>query len=421
MDFPIEVFPPEIQSYLEELPAVTGCHLSYAGLSALFVASLIGTNSKVKVKEGFTVPLNLYCCIVAPKGSAKSIAHKKMLEPVKNYTGPLWTKFQKDLDAWLEEMEKASPKQKRELYKDKPIPPRTIYISGGTIEGIRSAMIENLMGGHKASIGLVRDELNGFFESMNQYKSNGGDEKEIYLQMYDGDDVNIRNKNEFIRIKGACLSVIGTIQNSIYKSAFMNNVDNGLLDRFIFSVSADKDRDVDPYAEFNSGVEKTYDKYMEGLIDADEGYEYELCAKCKDVGRDVKRYLTSVDDAYDTGASPKWWVQFHKFAGIMATVWQQDIDVKIMRRAEKLIKFFVSQFLEGSKHLNSHASDEISLKIIEMIKERGMVSSSEITRKFRNAQDSKIALEGLIDDGIVKCEEMKTNGRKKMVFMMEEI
>ena len=189
------------------MAGTTNTPLDYPACFALGVAAgTVGASYAVEIKAGHIQRSSVYLCAVAQKGSGKSPALDAVAAPV--------------YDAQYE------------LHRDKE-KKRKAYVSDITAEKLAQVLHDNPRGAL-----MIRDELAAWLLSFNQYKAGGkGSDRQFYLSVWSGSAVSVdrvKDKDaEPLYIRYPCLSVVGTIQPSVF-DRFRGDSDDGFYDRVLF-------------------------------------------------------------------------------------------------------------------------------------------------------------------------------------------
>jgi len=331
-DFPLETLPPAARDLLEQLPNVVGSKPEYGALGVLWATTLCAPETKVEIKKNYKIGLNLYGAIVADKGDSKSPAIGFTVNNLVKRIQSEIVDYGKDKAQWDKDREhakksgnsKLSAEKLKQIDDEEPKPPWWGVCTMGTSEGIRDTAKQNSINGHPAFIGQLSEELDGWVKAMGKYAKNGGDGGEMgfYLQAYDGDVTIKANKGEKDSTPKFRLGLLGTIQPKVFRESFSGKIDNGLVDRFILITGKrESGKKNDPYLVFPEMVVEKYDFYMNCLFEAKHPDTLSLDEDCLDVGREMKNWIDSTDDAFQTEAGSKWWVHFH-----FRSMHKNDID-----------------------------------------------------------------------------------------------
>lgn len=182
-------------------------------------AGCIGNSAVIEIAGDWREPAILWCAIVAESGSKKTPAARRVLRPINRMQQELIQQRECQIEL---------------LEEDDPVPPqKRIIVGDATVEAMAPIFKENLRG-----LLLVRDELAGFINSMDAYKSSRGADSSHWLSMFNGEPITVDRKKdrESISVSSAALSIFGGIQPGILKRSFSGeHEENGMLARFLFA------------------------------------------------------------------------------------------------------------------------------------------------------------------------------------------
>lgn len=424
MNFPSDSFPPAVRDVIDGLPSIVGSRPEFGGLAALFAGSLLGARVRLRVKNNWFLPTNLYLAIVAPKGEAKSPAIKFLTGPLLDHFGKQSSDYLANLAKWEEKVKnllrtKDGAAQRSRLDEEKPEFPWWGIVTDGTVEGIRKVASENHEAGHPSRICRYNDELDGWIQNMSRYSE--GSDMAFYLQAHDG-DIHIKaNKGE----KSACppitLSLIGTIQPEIFSQSFGgNNTHNGLLDRIMISSGVGDSPVEDIFEEWEDGVLERYKALTLEILEDLPHMDLDFPDDCRDGAREFLDKLRGISDRHNCGAFPKWKQHYFKVLAILAVWWQRDkIDADLCERAEKLSLFFVGCWVRSFKDMGETDIGKAVERIKEKLEENGGFETISGIKKWFNAGNRGVAgdaLNFMEDEDIITLENGRSrNGKTVMI------
>lgn len=228
--FPVDVLPDLLAGYARELQRCNGFPLDYTGASFLYAASVcIGNAFHVKVKEGYTMPAVLWLALVGRPGTMKTHPLELALKPLKKLDADAFDKYREEVVAWEHE----HAERKRSNPKDgdatpKPRPHWSLHlVTDATMEALMGKL-EHLPRG----VGLHRDELSGWWGSMDQYRK--GADREKWLSLFNGKQVDaIRKTSGEVLVRRPFVSVAGTVQPG--KLYTLGKDQDGFLPRLLFA------------------------------------------------------------------------------------------------------------------------------------------------------------------------------------------
>jgi hypothetical protein len=225
--FPYDIFPEKIQQYIF---AQRVQHEYIAGGILGAVSAAIGNSAYLNANAGYDVKANIYLAVVAPPGGGKTPAIKKAFSPIEeadSKTHDIYTAQTEDYEKDVAVYEK----NKKKSDQEKPKPPtyRQILIKDSTIE-----MVTHILNANPDGCCVLADELKGFLNRFNQYKS--GDEEEKWLEIWSGNSfLNQRISTGVKKVKDPFCSIVGGIQPGVLESmAKDNRNENGFFHRFLF-------------------------------------------------------------------------------------------------------------------------------------------------------------------------------------------
>ena len=222
--FPIDVFPNDIQTIINELERVYGFSNDLIGASMLFTLSVsIGNSNYIKIKDGWVDSSALYIVLIATAGGGKTHALKWCQEPLIFHDSVMKKEYDEAFSEFKKEEQGEAPEAKQILLQD------------FTMESLIHIHQQNQRG-----LGVYVDELGSWFKKFDQYR--GGSDKENWLSIWSNQMVKVNRKtsNEYISILKPFVSVIGNIQPKELESLIQGNKFNGFSDRLFFVETDDR-------------------------------------------------------------------------------------------------------------------------------------------------------------------------------------
>lgn len=228
LEFPIEIFPDNIQHVINKAHESAGFEPQVAGSAILFtVSTIIGLSRKIIVKPGsWEDTPNLWLAVVGRRGTMKTPTVNYCIKPLANDEKEYATRFELEMADWLK-------KKKEDRNEDNRPRRRQRFSNDTTVEGLIDALQYNWNG-----MGIYKDELNGFFEEMSRYKAGGN--LEFYLSAFSG-GVYVKNRKSYDpqTINDIYLSILGSIQPEVLKEIAKSQTKNGMIDRWLYTISSD--------------------------------------------------------------------------------------------------------------------------------------------------------------------------------------
>ena len=230
--FPVEVFPEQIQQIIIDTNKGLDFPIDFIGASILSAVSIAtGNTYKVKARNGWNESALIYIALVGSAGTNKSHPLDFAMKPIQKRDSLTFKEYKikkNEFDKFKSLSTKKREEQGIEEIK-KPILKKYL-VSDFTPEAL--AQIHEF---NKKSIGVVNDELAGWFKNFNRYSK--GNDEEIWLSIWSGKSINIdRKTSDPIFIAHPFISVVGTIQTKILIELSKNNRSkNGFMDRILFA------------------------------------------------------------------------------------------------------------------------------------------------------------------------------------------
>jgi hypothetical protein len=228
IEFPIDVFPENLQTYLIESNKSLNTSIDYMGCSLLWVLSLIvGNSCKIQVKPGWKESVNLWLALVGRAGIGKTPSINHIINPLKKKNSFEIKSYQKEYAKFIEYKDLALEEKK---YAEPVKMPsrRQFIVNDVTIEALIELHEEN-----PNAIGVFKDELNGWIKDMNKYRT--GSDLEFWLSVFSNEQTSATRKtSKSNHIDSPVIPVLGGIQPGIFSQiSTEENKDNGFLDRLL--------------------------------------------------------------------------------------------------------------------------------------------------------------------------------------------
>jgi hypothetical protein len=227
--FPLEVFPSGLQRFIEECAWSLNVPPDFIAVPMLVTAgAAIGNSRRLLITRTHSQGAVLFASIVGLASSGKSPAVEIVNEPLEEAQ-------HRYFQHWKEEMKSWEPKSKSD-----PEPrPRQILVDDPTTESLVSLLQDNPRG-----LLMVRDEMAALVSGLNQYKENGGSDRQFYLKLWPQASIRvhrIRNKNIPVNVHRPFVGIVGGLQPSVIDAMRGASeqgklpIEDGFIDRFLFS------------------------------------------------------------------------------------------------------------------------------------------------------------------------------------------
>jgi hypothetical protein len=379
-EFPVEIFPEQVRDYILMCNKTLNNSIDYMGCSLLFLTSIIVGNSyQVEIKKGWKESANIWLALIGKAGVGKTPSISSITFPLERANNREIKKYIKDVMAYEEYSD--LDKKEKELVQEVHKPKKSQFIVNDvTLESLIELHNEN-----KNGIGVLKDELAGFFKDMNKYRE-GGD-KEHWLSSWSGKQINLNRKTaKSSFVERACLPILGGIQPSIMDTFYTDeNKDNGFIDRMLFSYP---EMSIDYYSEYEMKQEHLdwYDNYIlrfyentKKSIKYTEDWEIEpvIATFTPDAKEEFVRVQNKLTDSqnsdeeneYMKSMLPKQKAYMARFSLIINTleslenkdVFRDVIEVKSVLKAEILSDYFITM------------ASKIKSSSLERVKTRGVI------------------------------------------------
>ena len=230
LNFPIDIFPKPIQSYILECKSKLDSNVDYMGCSLLWLISVcIGNSIEIEVKRGWNENATVWISLVGKAGIGKTPSINNIIFPLQKINSREIKAYYKELEKF-EFYDNLSAKEKKD-YPEVTKPVKKQFIAN-------DITLEALIDLHQESdnaVGMFKDELAGWLKDMNRYRA--GSDLEFWLSCWSGKSVSLNRltrKGSFI--DKPFIPVLGGIQPSILNSFYTEeNKDNGFMDRMLLS------------------------------------------------------------------------------------------------------------------------------------------------------------------------------------------
>jgi len=230
LNFPLDVFPEQLQDYMLQCNATLDSSIDYMACSMLWLYSvMIGNSIQIEVKAGWKESCNLWISLVGKAGLGKTPS-------IDNVIFPLLKANNREIKNYIKNNEKFNhyqslSKEEKKHSEEIKQPKKTQFIANDiTLEALVDLHEEN-----KNAVGVFKDELAGWFKDMNKYRA--GSDLEFWLSTWSGKSVSMNRKTaKSSFVEKPLIPVLGGIQPSILSTFYTDeNKDNGFVDRMLLS------------------------------------------------------------------------------------------------------------------------------------------------------------------------------------------
>jgi hypothetical protein len=233
-EFPIDIFPEQMQFYIQECAHKLQMNVDYMGCSLLWLISVVcGNTFEVEVKAGWREKATVWLALVGQAGIGKTPSIDRMIFPLTKINNKEIKKYLEERKEF-DEFNKLSKKEQKEIYGENykiEEPKKSQFI-------VNDITLEALVDMHQQSdnaVGVFKDELAGWLKDMNKYRA--GSDLEFWLSTWSGKSVNV---NRMTRagsfVDKPFIPVLGGIQPTIFNNLSTEETkENGFLDRLLLS------------------------------------------------------------------------------------------------------------------------------------------------------------------------------------------
>lgn len=361
LEFPIDIFPETIQSYIMECHHKLDSNIDFMGSSLLWTISLIiGNSLQVEVKNGWNESASIWIAVVGRAGLGKTPSINNIIHPLEKINSREIKRYLKEYEKYAEY--ESLTKKEKEDYPEVKKPKKTQFIAN-------DITIEALVDLHQEStnaVGVFKDELAGWLKDMNKYRA--GSDLEFWLSSWSGKSVNL---NRLTRagsfVERPFIPVLGGIQPDIFNTFYTDeNKDNGFMDRMLLSFPDSK---VEEYNEnelseeilqwYKETIIYIYDQVKSLIVYDDEGeIDPQLCKMNKEAKAEWSRIFNDItrlqnnesENEYLKSMYPKQKSYIPRFALLLNVfnsffdddAYALEITKETMLKAERLSKYFIA-------------------------------------------------------------------------------
>lgn len=379
--------PKNTRRFIRETAASIDCPVDLVGVPVLgALSAAIGQSREAVRSADYTQSAALYLAVIDEPGSGKSPAMGAATRPIKERQQELKALYEQRKGRYEDEARQYEVDKKKAAKEGqaaprppkKPAFPRT-WIDDTTIEALASRLEDNPRG-----LYLVQDELTGWIEGFDQYKSGGkGNTRQKYLQIWSNETISVDRvgRDEPTIVERPFVTLYGGIQPKLLKE-IADSRDDGFIDRFLLSypephVSYENDNEVS-FATRNEYHELIRRLYEGG----DEPLPVEFTSEAKEV---YKNHSHLISDEQKYGGMPaglknvwsKMRAYLIRLSLIMAVcrVAQsagdevEEITVADVENAAALVEYFKGMARKAHGQINSFdTSSKVAYELISLLR-----------------------------------------------------
>ena len=254
--FPTDVLPNVVASFIREGAAALGCDESYVALPlSAMLASAVGNSRRIRLKRTWSEPGTIWAVTVGESGTLKSPAHDLAMKPLRSVQEAALKEhgdrmreyargkalYASKLDEW-----RKSGQKKGEPQPDPPTEPVAVryVVSDCTVEAL-AVLLERQPRG----LLVARDELSGWLNGFDAYKSSHGADVAHWLSMHRAGPLTVDRKGNPhpIHVPRAAVCIAGGAQPRALMAALggrgeREHFDNGLAARLLVAMPPPRPR-----------------------------------------------------------------------------------------------------------------------------------------------------------------------------------
>lgn len=473
--FPTEVLPKVVADFVQQGALALGCDESYIALPLLtMLSAAVGNSRQIKLKRTWPEPAIIWTVVVGESGTLKSPALDLALKPIRRVQDAAFRQHAQDMEQYNQEKanyEADLAQWKKSGRKNGEPPPETpaepiaarYTTTDCTVEALAVLLQEQSRG-----LLVARDELSGWINSFDAYKSCRGADVAHWLSMHRAGALTVDRKigRRVIHVPRAAVCITGTVQPRALATALIGrynpqdseamakldkeHFDNGLAARLLFAMPPQKPKkwteDEIPYS-YELSIKELLERLLNLEMFVDEqglsqsiDIPLSLDGKCEW----VKFYnLHAEETAELTCELAAAWSKLEGYAARFALlihlircasddpslVNPDEIDEHSVKAGVTISRWFgseasrVYQVLNASREKPEARDKRDLIRII--IENGGRITARELmhaTRKYRNsASEAEAALNSLVKEkkGAWESEDHGSGpGRPTKVFRL---
>ena len=376
--FPIEIFPQRIQTYLLECNRTLDSSIDYMAAGLLWSMSvLIGNSIKLQVKTGWIESVTLWICVVGKAGVGKSPSINNVIRPLLDANSREIREYQRKYREF-KEYDNMNEKEKKNAVEVKEPPKKQFIVNDVTLEALVELHEQN-----PNAVGVFKDELAGWIKDMNKYRA--GSDVEFWLSSFSNSPVALNRKTvKNTYVHSPLIPVLGGIQPAVLNEAFTAEFkDNGFSDRMLLAFP---DVDVEHYntnelspellAWYNDWILNLYSYVKNDVAKFDEDGEVvpHIVRFDKDAEKEWERVFNKITDLQNSDNEseftksmlPKQKTYVPRFALLLNCLHSWDngehivnnVNAEAVLLAEKLSDYFIKM----AKKVKADSTEYVEMK-----------------------------------------------------------
>lgn len=408
--FPVDTLPDRVAAFVSESAAAVRCDEAFIALPVLtLLGAAVGNTRRLRLKRTYEAPTILWTGIIGESGTGKTPAIRTALASAYEHEQVL-----RQLD-----------------------PPQRLLVGDATTEALAQLMAFNARG-----IFCVRDELAGWFGSIDRYTDRRGGcsaDQSFLLSAYNGMPHSVDRRTgerRNLHIPRASLWVTGGIQPGILARAMgAAEREAGLLSRLLMACPPSRPQEYSD-DDVSATTKERFDDVLKALFSLEGEEVVTLSADAKQLWRAFHDRTASEANrlAGDLAAA---WSKFRDTALRIALILHladssaDSVSLRTMERAIVLTEWFkqetrrVYSILAEAPHRQADRTEEDAL--LTWMARKGWVTQRDIERGircFRGAGQASAVLRRLVKSGRLDEEYRRSGpagGPSTYVFRIAEL
>jgi hypothetical protein len=470
-DFPIDVFPTWLQSFVKSLAFATQTPIDLAAFLVLGVCgAAVARVVRIEIRAGWQEPLNIYLIIALPPGNRKSQVFVDATHPLFAYEREMIldardriaeeTSEYRTLQGELAELEKRAAKadptdrdptkrpdalkqeakaKARDLAARKPpVLPRRIA------DDVTPEVLPTILAEQDGRISIFSAE-GGVIGTVGGRYNNGISNFDVLLKAHSGDDLRVDRRERSEHIEKPAITIGLAVQPNILRALGEKPEfrERGLTARFLYSLpqSTIGHRKIRPDA-MPDEARQTYSENVKRLakIDPYANNDGEAEPRLIRLSKDADDYLASFEEELEPMIGPDgdlssiadWGGKLAgaavRLAGILHLAqhadsfnlngkWPVEVSADIMKNAIKIARYLIPHAQAAYAEMGADPKIEDAKFVLRWIEKSGLTEFTKrdahqgIRGRFKQVSMIEPALKILEDHGYIRAAENQTTNR----------
>ena len=235
--FPVDLLPAPFSTFVADVADRLQVPADFVAIPLLVAsATMLGRELWLapKLHDDWRERACLWGTIISPPSSMKTPAAEEALRAIRKMQHEAWERYKIEHEIWERSQDQEGGQGPEPQFD-------ALMANETTVEALSRLMVHNPRG-----MMIHRDELSGWFNSLNKYRVRGGDDRQFFLQCWAGGAHRVdRVGKPPIYVDDLYLSLFGTLQPEIARSAFRGGDADGMTARFGLLVWPDLPERVD--------------------------------------------------------------------------------------------------------------------------------------------------------------------------------